>query len=434
MRLVRVGNDASQVGADVRVALTALGRQDSVVGGIALTGVRLAHCPRPIDAVAVLPHGVLIIVGVELPDPALRLEAPMAGQWKTDGWPLARSDGTMNPAVEALQLVNTVAARLQAAGLTSVPVRTVIAVGPYVETVSQPPDDVARGVRVVHPSATNLLALTAELATSTPSCSVEHAQRLLRELAPEQQALPTTTLLGEGFADTISPELASADTKLLPRFDDASPGPLAAQNAPSNPSSSTPRWLPIGALALVGLLVLIGIVVALSTSGSNRDEGTGQGQRRSGAKPVTPVAVEVGGVSFARTATKQDNTCAPHAFGDLGATLQREDCTQLRRAEFQAKVRGRTAEVSVAVALFGDSRTANSFQQVAQVPGSGGIKALNPGDPSAERIPRGAAFGTASRDNRVRIIQVAWRGQPSTPDDRDLIKLVQSARELPMPG
>ena len=50
----------------------------------------------------VLPRGVLVIAGVDLPDPAMRLDAPLTGAWKTDGWPLVRpGDRAPNPAAEA---------------------------------------------------------------------------------------------------------------------------------------------------------------------------------------------------------------------------------------------------------------------------------------------------------------------------------------------
>lgn len=430
LRLIRVGQDSTQVGADVRVALTALSRQDAVHGGVALTGVQPAGFPRPVDAVAVLPRGVLIFIGIELPDPAMRLDAPLDGEWKADGWPLDRADGVTNPAIEALQLADAVLARVRAAGLGATPVSTVLAVGPYVAEVSQPPGDLARGVRIVHPSSTNLLAMIRELTTGPQPCAVEHVQRLLHELAPHQPAPDAAALTAEGFTDTVTPELASADTRLLPKITPPpAPGPVPA--GPQPRTSGVPRWLPVSAVALVAVLVLTAVIVAIAATGSGGQSdasGSGPGKPR-----VKPVAVEVNGISFVRTAIKQDETCAPHAFGDLGAALQQQDCTRLLRAEFEATVDRRVAVLSISVALFADERGAKSFQQVAQVPGSGGIKALRLDRPDQEYIPRGAAFGTAQRENKARLVQSAWRDEPSTPDDQKLINLVESARELPVP-
>ena len=81
MRLIRLGDGSSEVGVDVRAALASWGRGDGVVGGVALTGARPPDCPRPVDAIVVLPRGILGGVGVDLPDPAVRLDAPLAGQW-----------------------------------------------------------------------------------------------------------------------------------------------------------------------------------------------------------------------------------------------------------------------------------------------------------------------------------------------------------------
>ncbi|HEV8559546.1 MAG TPA: hypothetical protein VGR06_24660, partial [Actinophytocola sp.] len=103
MWLIRLGDGASEVGVDVRAALASWGRGDGVVGGVALTGAKPPHCAAPVDAILVLPRGILVVVGVDLPDPAVRLDAPLAGQWKTDGWPLVRGDGAVNPGVAALE-------------------------------------------------------------------------------------------------------------------------------------------------------------------------------------------------------------------------------------------------------------------------------------------------------------------------------------------
>lgn len=103
MRLVRLQRQQSRVADDVRAALASLGRGSTVIGGIALVGVGTVT-ERPIEAVVLLPHGVIIVIGVDLPDPALRLEAPLGAPWKADGWPLVADDDAVNPATEALDV------------------------------------------------------------------------------------------------------------------------------------------------------------------------------------------------------------------------------------------------------------------------------------------------------------------------------------------
>ncbi|HWO61319.1 MAG TPA: hypothetical protein VNO31_14920, partial [Umezawaea sp.] len=84
VRLIRLGSVPTEVGADVRAALSTWGVGDAVLGGVALLGVQPPGSPKAVDAVVVLPRGVVVVVGVDLPDPAVRLEAPLTGQWRID--------------------------------------------------------------------------------------------------------------------------------------------------------------------------------------------------------------------------------------------------------------------------------------------------------------------------------------------------------------
>ncbi|WP_033294896.1 hypothetical protein [Amycolatopsis jejuensis] len=196
MRLVRLGQQPSRVAEDVRAALASLGRGSTVIGGVALVGARPTG-DRPVEAVVVLPTGVLIVIGVDLPDPALHLEAPLSGPWKADGWPLVHGDEAVNPATEALDLSQECERRV--AELGGGPVGTIVAVGPYVETVDQPPGDLAGPVRVLHPTPTTMLAATVSLATARHPRSVDQARALIAALAPEAPALSEEVLRGEGF-------------------------------------------------------------------------------------------------------------------------------------------------------------------------------------------------------------------------------------------
>ncbi|MEV8609402.1 hypothetical protein AB0383_15925 [Amycolatopsis sp. NPDC051373] len=199
MRLVRLGQQPSRVAEDVRAALASLGRGSTVVGGVALIGARPAGGERAVEAVVVLPKGVLIVIGVDLPDPALRLEAPLGGPWKADGWPLVHGDDAVNPATEALDLSAECERRIAELAPGSGPVGTIVAVGPYVETVDQPPADLAGPVRVLHPTPTTMLAATVSLATARSPRSLDQARALITALAPDAPAMSDEVLLGEGF-------------------------------------------------------------------------------------------------------------------------------------------------------------------------------------------------------------------------------------------
>ncbi|MET9002130.1 hypothetical protein [Amycolatopsis sp. NPDC004169] len=208
MRLVRLERQQSRVADDIRAALASLGRGSTVIGGVALVGVG-GVTDRPIEAVVLLPHGVIIVIGVDLPDPALRLEAPLGGPWKADGWPLVADDESVNPATEALDVSQACERRIAELVPGTAPVGTIIAVGPYVETVDQPATDLAGPVRVLHPTPTTMLAATVSLATAHRPRSVDQVRALIRGLAPGAPELSDEVLLGEGFSrltDDAPPE------------------------------------------------------------------------------------------------------------------------------------------------------------------------------------------------------------------------------------
>jgi hypothetical protein len=196
VRLIRLGQQSTEVGADLHAALASWGHGQSVMGGLALTGCQPPSCPRPADAVMLLPRGFLVVVGVDLPDPAMRLDAPLAGQWKIDGWPLVRRDGAVNPAIDALQVSDALAQRLGEAGVEPLPVGTVVAVGPYASQVVQPTSDLLRGVRILHPEPTTLLTAARELAVYQGRCSVDGAQAILAVFRQAVLAAVTPVLLG----------------------------------------------------------------------------------------------------------------------------------------------------------------------------------------------------------------------------------------------
>ncbi|MCR6484490.1 hypothetical protein M8542_16830 [Amycolatopsis sp. OK19-0408] len=208
MRLVRLERQQSRVADDIRAALASLGRGSTVIGGIALIGVG-SVTERPIEAVVLLPHGVIIVIGVDLPDPALRLEAPLGAPWKADGWPLVADDDAVNPATEALDVSQACERRIATLVPGTGPVGTIVAVGPYVETVDQPAGDLAGPVRVLHPTPTTMLAATVSLATAHRPRSVDQVRALIRGLAPEAPEFSDEVLLGEGFSrftDDAPPE------------------------------------------------------------------------------------------------------------------------------------------------------------------------------------------------------------------------------------
>jgi hypothetical protein len=429
VRLVRLGDGSSEIGVDVRAALASWGRGDGVVGGVALLGARPPGCPRPVDAILVLPRGILVVVGVDLPDPAVRLDAPLAGQWKTDGWPLVRGDRAVNPAVEGLEAAAAVARHLEHSRVEPLPVGTVIAVGPYVSQVFQPTADLARGVRILHPEPMTLLTAARELAVYQRRCSIDGVRAVLAALDPTGAVPDPAELATEGFADTSSPGLTAASTTVIPRIVEAPRGP-ARPTAPGR--SNQLRWLPVGAAVLVALLMITGIVFAVTSAGSS----TGEGPDRAAGTSTRPARISVDGVDFQPKGEAKAQDCASHAYGDVQVWLQANKCTELIRLRFESTVDQQKAAILVAVLRFADSSSATELRRVADTPGGGTVA-----DPSAEGAPwpdggkpsfNAAAYTSGREGNSVKLVRAVWLDQPSTPDDTKLKDLATRALELPV--
>ncbi|MFD7653340.1 hypothetical protein ACFV4N_05110 [Actinosynnema sp. NPDC059797] len=410
MRLIRLGAEPSKVGADVRAALSTWGNGDAVLGGIALLGVRPPDCPRDLDAVVVLPRGVLVVVGVDLPDPAMRLEAPLNGQWRIDGWPLTRPDGATSPAAEALEASTAVARRIQDMRGEPLPVTTVVAVGPYVGQVVQPTVDLNRGVRVLHPKPTTLLAAARELATSDRPCSAEHAAKLVAVLAPTGPPPPRQHLLAEGFSDAAA-DLASASTMLLPKV--AAP--------------TRRRTLPYLIAAVVGVLLVVALIVALTPDGSSEDSSA-----TTSTSP--PASVVVDGRTFAPRGADRTEDCAAHAFGDVRGWLSEHMCMQLRRAQYETAVDGRKVGVAVAELSLPDAKRAGELHAVASTAGAGGVVPLVregrswPGGPAS--FDRSSIRST-TKGGQVLIAQAVWAEGESDAADPALGQVAEQALRLP---
>jgi len=410
------------VGIDMRAALSSWGQTDVVLGGIALLGLQPPNCRTPVEAILLVPRGVLVVVGVDLPDPAMRLDAPLAGQWKTDGWPLVRPDGVINPAGEALSAADAVARHLQHSRVEPVPVNTVIAVGPFVGQVVQPTADLHRGVRVLHPQAKPLLGAVRELATYERPCTVEQARQLLAALAGPQLRLSTAELAAEGFPDVVSADMASASTTLIPRIADADPPP-----AP-RPKSTRPgllRWLPIGAAVLIGALVIAGIGVAIASSGGSPPAA--------GSTPTKQPQVTVHGVAFTAESSARDANCANRAYGDVQVWLTTHQCG-LSRSLYQTTVAGQPVAVAVAVLTFPDPTSASAFVTVANTPGSGSVTDLvagGKGYPGGPKSFNNAAYSVTAQGASVRLIEVVWVARASDPNDAQLAKVATEAVALP---
>lgn len=438
MRLVRAGEQKSLVADDIRAGLTALGRGNSVVGGLALLNVTPQGSTESFAAVVVTPHGVLIVQSVDLPGPALRLDAPLHGQWKADNWPLVGAGDSINPGSAALASADRLARRLHAQTQVPVPIAAILAVGPYVETVRMADSDRVSPVRVLHPTPTTLRDAIGALAPPRGLvCSVEQARALLRILHPELPIQPDSALAKEGFVAGSSAAHAThgAHGAHHVEHNAITPPPELLPSSPPPPppaaarSRSELRLLPIAAV----LLLVAGIIAAIVMAA-----GGATGAAPESGLPNTPqpqVRHAVDGLEFTEVAKASEQRCADRTFGDVQAALEREPCLGMRLGSYLTAKDGKRAAVSIAVLQFADQTQAEAFKKVADTPGSGGAVDFAT---SAQSWPEGAptfdyaAFRSATSNGAVRLVQAVWVDERSSQDDKSLRQIAETAFEVPL--
>lgn len=272
MRLLHIGQQTSKIADDIRAALTALGRGESVTGGIALIGVAAPEFAEPIDAVLLLPHAVVLVLGVDLPGPAVHLEAPLRGEWKSDGWGLSATGNGANPGSKALSAAEAFARRLHGSGALPVPIRAILAVGPYAGAVTTADAGDDGSVLVLHPTPSAVRDALGSFpeAQGATRCTVEQVRAILRAIDPALPIQPDTTLAKEGFlAGTASARStpASAD----PAAGDFRSRGLGAEATPRNSETGAKdatrpallRWVIVAAVVLVLTLAVLALVVPL---------------------------------------------------------------------------------------------------------------------------------------------------------------------------
>ncbi|SFS92915.1 hypothetical protein [Saccharopolyspora flava] len=408
MHLVRLGAEPTEVGADIRAAIAAWGAGRSVLGGVAVLGCRPAGGPRELDAVIVLPRGVIVVLGVDLPEPALKLEAPAGTPWTVDGWPLVRTEGKVNPAQEGLESAAALARGLQSRGLEPLPVAAVVAVGPYVGQVTQPTTDLHRGVRVVSPNTTSVLSAARELATYESPCGAGSARALLEVLGAE---VTDEQLVEEGFPASPEVDLARVETALIPKYSEA---------PPARPARPAPRGRLIGIAVALLVCAVAGALLGSLLLGSPS------------ASPPVP-AQRVDGVEFALRAADHVAACAPNSYGDVQRWFQQQPCRSLRRGVFETHVGPSPVAVSVAIADVADPDSATRLRELLESAGTGGVTDLvaqGRGWPGGPREFGDAAQAVQQSGSQVRVVQVVWSQRPSHPEDLELRAMAERALRL----
>ncbi|AUS78011.1 hypothetical protein C1701_06070 [Actinoalloteichus sp. AHMU CJ021] len=430
MRLVRLGEPVSAVGNDLRAALVACGTGRALLGGVGVLGGRPAGSAGQVDAVLVLPRAVLVVVGVDLPEPVRALRAPLDAPWNLDGTPLPTQAGGPHPAAAARTLTAEIQSRLNRLPGTVPPVRTLIAVGPFVERVEQAPGDRDAGVRVFHPSPATVLGAARELADHPAPCQPADARRVLDLLFPPGSGLAAgmTDLAGlteedlarEGFGSdaTTTGTTSTGRSEVGPTGTTREPPP---SSGPHRPTTGRTRLTWQGwAAAVVGVGVLAAGGVVLALSGSDQDVNADQPESSAGENTA----------EYREVAADSGTGCADNAFGDVRTWLREHDCSTLSRGLLDLSVNGRAVGVSLAVATFADEDTAGAFQDLVESPGRGGVDdLLRDGHewPTGPDDFHGAAFVTSREGAEVRIAQAVWSEGGADPQDATLQAAARNA-------
>lgn len=446
VRLINVGAQRSKVADDIRAGLTALGRGDAVVGGIALLSVKPQGPDAAFDAIVVLPRGVLLIAGVDLPGPAMRLDAPLRGQWKSDNWPLVGSGEDTNPGSFALAAAQATAQRLHSETGITIPIAAILATGPFVDTVVQPEAELAEPVRVLFPTPAALREAIAALAPEHGNaCTVEEARAVLRTLDPNISILPDSALTKEGFLirahatravpaevpAAVPDEMPADDFPTTTLFMDPTMMSPSDPEADRDGSRKSLKVLPIAALCLV----IAGIIAAIVLAAGGADgEPTPTSPESSDTEPASHA---VAGYEYTVVATSAEQDCAAKTFGDVKALLERKNCGGILLGSYTVRDGERTAAVSIAEIEFATPADADELKRLAAAPGSGGAldaateSAAWQQQPSFDNAAYHAATSAAS-ENRVRLIRTAWQSEASSPDDSTLGEIAKAATKVPL--
>lgn len=483
MRQIRVSTPRTRVTEDVRAGLTALGKGDADVGGVALVGLPVPGTDDVLDAVVIGPTGVTIIAGVDLPGPAMHLDAPLHGQWKADNWPLVGDDDAVNPAAGPLDTAHRLATLIAADTTLAVDVAIVLAVGPYVDRVSNGPtaDD---GVAVTYPTAPNLrTAIVDLLGTDERPCSVERARAVLHAISGQPPVLRDTELVAEGFraggtaahpgaepgpsapsrpsgtagTPPATPrtvpvrqstgQSAPSTTPATDGMASAPPSPTSPQDGrpvatSSAPAAATPaggaapptrrrvpRAVPI-ATALLVMVAVVVLVVTLTGSADSDDTATPS------SPPTSREQVSVAGTELIVIATATGDDCTQATVGDVQATVIAAGCTAVRRGSYLTTSQPEAA-VSVAEFEVHDPGQAQEIRTAAETPGGGAatdIATVQQQWPDSDPHFTNAAYDAVAEGSTVRLARAAWTERESSPDDEQLRSIAETALTVPLPN
>ncbi|SEO61557.1 hypothetical protein [Trujillonella endophytica] len=196
-----------------------------------------------------------------------------------------------------------------------------------------------------------------------------------------------------------------------------------------------------GGAALLVVLLVVGLVLALSGGGDGDDARADTDDPAPTSAAATEAdgpqpgdTRELDGATLTLQRVRVDDSCAEHSYGLVAEFFSGTDCAGLARALWSTEVEGRAVVVSVAAVDMADARGADALRALTDANGSGNVSDLlregvrYPGGPEA--LSR-AEYASAVEGAVVTIVEAAWVGPAGSASDLDV--LAGTGLSLPMP-
>lgn len=189
------------------------------------------------------------------------------------------------------------------------------------------------------------------------------------------------------------------------------------------------------ALLLIGTAIFVGIQIFLT----DPDGGDPQSTQSTSAAPTTtePATQQIQDTTYVLALSRDGDTCAGNANGQVDEYFDTTDCTALVRELYTTDIDGIGVLVSVARVTMPDEESAAEFQDLVDSDGTGNVDDLFE---AGERLPNGPtelepiAFDSDLAGDVIVIVVAGWLDPASPGDTDDLERLATEALVLQPPA
>ena len=250
---------------------------------------------------------------------------------------------------------------------------------------------------------------------------------------------PRTSIFAQPPPAQYAPAVAAP-----PSWGQATPVNDSAEQSRGTGAAAVSRRTVLIIAAAVAVLLVLGVGGWLISRAGSAGTGTGAAAGASAshatAGPKQGDVQQVAGVSYTVEAVKVDNSCAGHAYGQVGTFLQATDCTGLSRALYSGSLPRGPIVVSVIRVRMPNTSTARQLRDLADRNGSGNVSNLLREGVRYTGSPAGLAneeYASAVSGSTVTIVETAWVDPGGAGKAADIDAAATSGLALstpPMPG